>query len=152
MRRLVRAFPVALILASLASLIFSRGGGTVPLYAARTGNLCQTCHFDPNGGGPRNAYGFAFAKNRHSLESEPDTTKAWSNLDLTNKIGETMPIFLGLNQRFMLLGNGETHVKGLERLGFFNMENAIHIVFQPHSQLTLVYSRDAYSERGGGRL
>ena len=30
------------------------------------------CHFDPNGGGPRNDFGFAFARNRHSLEPEPE--------------------------------------------------------------------------------
>jgi hypothetical protein len=145
MRRLIRAFPITLILAALASLVFSRGAHTVPLYAARTGNLCVTCHFDPNGGGPRNDYGFAFARNRHSVDAESDTTKPWSNLQITNRIGESMPIYLGLNQRFMLIANDTKAVKGLDRLAFFNMENSIHITFVPHSRLTLVYSRDAFS-------
>ena len=35
-----------------------RGGADrAALYAARTGLMCQSCHFDPNGGGPRNFYG-----------------------------------------------------------------------------------------------
>src|SRR5438094_604605 len=149
MSRLVRALPAVMLIASLASLFLARHGETVPLYAARTGNMCQTCHFDPNGGGPRNDYGFAFARNRHSLDAEADSTNPWANLQLTNKIGETMPVYLGLNQRFMLLANNTSAIEGLDRLGFFNMENALHVVFQPHSKLTLVYSRDAFSQRQG---
>src|SRR5437773_4289081 len=120
MRRLLRAVPVGLLIASASAVLFSHGAHTVPLYAARTGNMCQTCHFDPNGGGPRNDYGFAFARNRHSLDAEADSTNPWANLQLTNKIGETMPVYLGLNQRFMLLANNTSAIEGLDRLGFFN--------------------------------
>jgi hypothetical protein len=146
MRRALRVVPAVLLLASIASLTLHRGAETVPLYAARTGNLCQQCHFDPNGGGPRNDYGFAFARNRHSLEADPDTTSMWHDLDLTNRVGEKMPLYIGANQRFMLLSNNTKTIKGADRLGFFNMENAIHFAFQPHPRLTLVYSFDAFSE------
>ena len=144
MRRLFRAVPVALLVSSLAALFLSRGGETVPLFAARTGLMCQNCHFDPNGGGPRNAFGFNYAKNRHSVEAETDSTSPWANLDLTNKIGETMPVYISVNQRFMLLDNNTKSIDGLDRLAFFNMESNLHFAFQPHEKLTLVYSRDAF--------
>jgi len=115
----------------------------VPLYAAREGLVCGNCHFDHNGGGPRNDFGFAFARNRHGLT--PDTTGAWAELDLTNRIGETMPVYLGINHRFMALGNDTESADGIDRAGFFNMENAIHVAFQPHHQLTLAYTTDAFA-------
>lgn len=150
MRRSLRLAPIALVLCSLAALFFSRGGETVPLYAARQGLMCQNCHFDPNGGGPRNDFGFAYARNRHSLEAEADSTSPWHDLDLTNKVGDRMPLYVGVNQRFMLLDNNTAHnntpsASGLDRFGFFNMESAIHFAFQPHPQLTLVYNIDGFA-------
>lgn len=148
MRRVVRAVPFLLVLASTVTLLWPRGAGTVPLYAARNGLNCQTCHFDPNGGGPRNDFGFAFARNRHEIVPEPEGSP-WQDLELTNRIGDTMPVYLGVNQRFMALANNTETVDGIDRLGFFNMENAIHVAFQPHRQLTLVYTTDAFD--GGGQ-
>jgi len=145
MRMVIRAVPVLLISLSLALLARPHRAQSVPLYAARTGLMCQSCHFDPNGGGPRNEFGFGFAKNRHTLAA-PDSGSEWAGLTLTNRVGENMPVYFGLNQRFMLLTNESTNVDRIERLGFFNMENAIHIAFQPHSKLTMVYSIDAFAE------
>lgn len=54
MRRWTRAALPTLILSSLAALMWARGSESLPLYATRTGLLCASCHFDPNGGGPRN--------------------------------------------------------------------------------------------------
>jgi mono/diheme cytochrome c family protein len=39
----------------------------LPAYAASTGKACGACHTNPAGGGPRNAYGDAFAANGHKL-------------------------------------------------------------------------------------
>jgi hypothetical protein len=142
MRRFIRAVPVLLAVISIASALWPRGGDTVPLYAARTGLMCQNCHFDPNGGGPRNDFGFAFARNRHSLEGE-DSTSAWHDLNLTNKIGETMPVYLGINQRVMWIADTQQdNSDSLNRAGFFDMETDLHFAFQPHSRLTLVYTAD----------
>ncbi len=144
MRLVARAVPVLALIPLITVLISPPRARGLPLYAARTGLMCQSCHFDPNGGGPRNDFGFAFARNRHALA--PDTSGAWKDLNLTNRIGETMPVYLGLNQRFMLLGNAATKSDSLDRFGFFNMENALYVSFQPHPRLTLVYSRDAFND------
>jgi len=144
MRRWLRAVPLVLLVASLASFVVQRPAETVPLYAARTGLLCQNCHFDPNGGGPRNDFGFLFARNRHELTPEPDSP--WSTLAVSNRVDENMPLYFDVNQRFMLLGNNTNETEDLDRLGFFNMENAVMLAFMPHENLVLVYNFDAFGD------
>jgi hypothetical protein len=141
MRLTARPLIVAVLWIVLA-LFPARRADALPLYAARQGLLCSSCHFDPNGGGPRNDFGFAFAKNRHALA--PDTTGPWRDLDLTNRVGDRIPVYVGVNQRFLLIANTTTKTDSLDRLGFANMENALYLVFQPHSRLTLVYNRDGF--------
>lgn len=145
MRASIRVVPVLLVAISLLLLLSPVPRvESVPLYAARTGLMCQSCHFDPNGGGQRNEFGFGFAKNRHSLTPE-DSTSRWGNLDLTNRVGETMPLYFGVNQRFMMLANHHRSTDRYERLGFFNMESELHLVFQPHQMLTLAYTTDGFA-------
>lgn len=143
MRRSLRAVPAVLLLVSLATLLTARRAQTVPQYAARSGLMCQNCHFDPNGGGARNEFGFAFAKNRHAIEPEGETSP-WKDLTLTNRVGDNFPLYVGLNQRFMALANTTAKSDSLDRAGFYNMENALHLAFQPHPRLTLVYTRDGF--------
>lgn len=144
MRSWCRAVPVLLVVLSLASLLVARRAQTLPQYAARTGLLCASCHFDPNGGGPRNEFGFNFAKNRHSLEPEAGE-KPWGELSLVNRVSDNLPLYFSVNQRFMLLANQYQDQDSIARLGFYNMQNAIHLAFVPHSRLTLVYTLDAFS-------
>ena len=144
MRASPRIVVALLVPVSLTVLALPFRVQSVPLYAARQGLMCQTCHFDPNGGGPRNEFGFGFAKNRHLLTPE-DSTSRWADLTLANRVGENMPVYFGVNQRFMLLANQHLSADRPERLGFFNMENAIHLAFQPHSMLTLVYTLDGFA-------
>jgi hypothetical protein len=145
MKALCRIVPFLLVALSLGLLAAPRRAQTVPLYAARNGLMCQSCHFDPNGGGPRSEFGFAFARNRHRLDPE-DSTSRWAGLAVTNRVGETTPLYFGVNQRFMMLENQHTDVDRIERLGFFNMESAIHLAFQPHDRLTLVYTVDGFAD------
>ncbi len=144
MRTPIRVVAAVLLASSVLASLGARPSEGLPLYAARQGLMCQSCHFDPNGGGPRNDFGFMFARNRHSLE--PDTASAWKDLAIGNRVSETVPIYFGVDQRFMLLSNAHQTVNPAERAGFFNMENALYVTFQPHPQLTLVYSRDAFND------
>jgi hypothetical protein len=142
MRHLRLVIASVLIIATLGIALWTARSRALPLYAARTGLNCNSCHFDPNGGGPRNEFGFNFAKNRHMLSPE-DSSSRWHDLSVVNRVGENVPIYFGLNQRFMMLASNTKTVDGLDSFGFFNMENAIHLTFQPHSLLTLVYTRTA---------
>src|SRR5689334_15015503 len=143
MKQILRSVPYLLIALCLASLLVPRRAITVPLYAARQGLMCGTCHFDPNGGGPRNEFGFNFEKNRHSMIA--DTSGEWKDLNLVNRVGDNFPLYFGLNHRLMLLADA-TSSDHLDRLGFFNMESSVHMAFQPHQRLALVYSRDGFDE------
>src|SRR6185503_1110377 len=116
------------LVAAIASLLSADRAQTLPQYAARTGLLCSNCHFDPNGGGPRNEFGFNYAKNRHSLE--PETETPWGELSLVNRVGDNLPLYFSVNQRFMLLTNQFEDQDSIARLGFYNMQNAIHFAFQ----------------------
>jgi hypothetical protein len=44
----------------------------------------------------------------------------------------------------VLLADDTGQYENLDRVGFFNMENAIYLTIQPHPKLTLVYSRDGF--------
>jgi hypothetical protein len=137
------ALPV-LVLASMLTLFTARRAATVPAYAAHTGLACGTCHFDPNGGGPRNEFGFNYAKNRHDIA--PEEGKPWSDVTLVNRVGENFPLYVGLDHRLMLLANDTEVLQGIDRVGFYNMENALHLAFQPFSMLTMVYTRDGFDQ------
>jgi hypothetical protein len=59
---------IAGALLTLAATMFTpQSAAALPVYAARTGLPCGQCHIDPGGGGPRNAFGRAFARNGHQL-------------------------------------------------------------------------------------
>jgi hypothetical protein len=47
-----------------------RAAAALPAYAASTGKACGACHANPAAGGPRNAFGDAFAANGHKLPAK----------------------------------------------------------------------------------
>jgi len=49
------------------TLATPKPAAALPAYAASTGKACGACHTNPAGGGPRNAFGDAFAANGHKL-------------------------------------------------------------------------------------
>src|SRR6187397_2973161 len=95
-RRLLLA---SLVLTGMSTVGVPRAGA-LPLYATRQGLACATCHFDPQGGGPRNDFGFQFEKNRHALT--PETGK-WADLVLANKIGDALYFGTNMRQQYTLV-------------------------------------------------
>jgi mono/diheme cytochrome c family protein len=69
------ATAAALIL-GLAVFALPRPADALPSYAKQTGRSCGSCHVNPAGGGPRTAFGKAFAANGHKLPSGSKTAKA----------------------------------------------------------------------------
>jgi hypothetical protein len=131
----LRGASVLFVLALFAPAVRSS-----PLHAARTGLACQQCHFDANGGGPRTAFGFAYAKNRHATEPEPGGM--FKDVELSNRVGEKLPLYFGVEQRFLVLAEDQSGEAGLDRFGFHNTETSLELTFQPHERLTLVYTSD----------
>jgi hypothetical protein len=58
---------VGAIMVAVAAL---RPAAAMPAYAAETQKPCGACHVNPAGGGPRNAFGEAFAANGHKLPAK----------------------------------------------------------------------------------
>jgi hypothetical protein len=139
MRNPIPVLPLLLAGVAVAVCLLPRRGHTVPRYAALTGLPCGRCHFDPDGGGARNAFGFRYARNRHLLDVA-DTTPEPSGDTLLNRAGGTTPIFLGADQRFSLFMRQYSRESRPERVSFLEMESLIHLAFQPHPALTLVYA------------
>jgi hypothetical protein len=132
-----RWFVVALLLVC-AAVVGVRPSFPLPTYAARTGLECRSCHFDPNGGGPRNGLGYMFARQRHDLTPDPDTV--WAQIPASNRVGDA--VFLGTNTRMIYL---YSQLKGANRTNvssFFQMQGALDVTLQPHPYLTIVMVRD----------
>ena len=61
------AIVAALAVGGVVAITVSKPSIALPAYAAQTGKACGACHQNPAGGGPRNAFGEAFAANGHKL-------------------------------------------------------------------------------------
>jgi hypothetical protein len=138
--------PMFLRRAVLAAVAFLSFAGTradaLPLYATRQGFACATCHFDPQGGGPRNDFGFQFEKNRHALT--PDVGK-WADLVLANKIGDAL--YFGTNMRQQYTYVAPVGADDPAVSTFFPMQGAFYGTFAPHPNLSVVYSHDLRQTR-----
>lgn len=143
MRSFARHAAAALVAALLAALAAPRATA-LPLYASREGDVCQTCHVDPNGGGIRNEFGFTYEKNRHATEPE----SRWASMTVNPKLNDW--ITLGLDVRVMYVAS---HVNGgartLEISTFFPMQGEVNLVVMPHEHLSLVASEGLVVDEPG---
>ncbi len=108
--------------------------------------VCRSCHFDPNGGGPRNDTGFLYARQRHDLTPDPDPR--WADVARSNRLGDAL--YFGTNARALYLyssrdGNSDTDIST-----FFQMQGALHVTFRPHQSVAVVMDRD-FGEFSGDR-
>jgi len=127
---------LVLVAASVISLAgFSVRASALPLYASREGKACVACHYDPNGGGMRNDFGFLYGKNRHGL----DTEEKWSKVTVDPRLNEWVAI--GVDTRVLYIAS---HTRGGPTLGastFFPMQGQLNVAVTPHDYLTVVMSR-----------
>jgi mono/diheme cytochrome c family protein len=65
--KVLGAVVAALAVGGALTLAAPKPAAALPAYAASTGKACGACHTNPAGGGPRNAFGEAFAANGHKL-------------------------------------------------------------------------------------
>jgi mono/diheme cytochrome c family protein len=68
--RLLGMAAVALAVGGMLTVAAPKRAAALPAYAASTGKACGACHQNPAGGGPRNAFGEAFAANGHKLPAK----------------------------------------------------------------------------------
>lgn len=119
----------------------SRPAAALPLYASREGTKCVSCHFDPNGGGLRNDFGFKFGKNRHSMEEE----ERWAHVTVDPQLNEW--IRLGVDTRITYIAS---HNQGdestLSTSTFFPMQANLRVAVTPHDHLSIVGSHGLYIE------
>jgi hypothetical protein len=122
------------IVPALLVLISAPSARALPLYASRLGATCVTCHYDPNGGGIRNAFGFQYEKNRHALEEEDK----WAKFTVDPKITSWLQI--GFDTRVLYVASHTSGYSGLQTSTFFPMQGQVNFAVTPIDQLTLVAS------------
>ncbi len=135
------ALAALVVLPLAAGLLAPRPAAALPLYSARQGLPCVTCHFDPQGGGARREFGFLYERNRHDMAPE----ERWADILLSNKVGDALYFGTNLRQQYTYVsqvGSGSTGVST-----FFPMQGAFYVVFAPLPQLTAQYNRDLRSAR-----
>jgi hypothetical protein len=125
----------ALMVSMGVMLLASSTARAMPLYASREGKTCISCHYDPNGGGMRNDFGFLYGKNRHGL----DTEQKWATVTVDPRLNDWVAI--GLDTRLLYIAS---HTSGGSTLGtstFFPMQGQLNVAVTPHDYLTVVMSR-----------
>ena len=68
--KVLGAVVAALAMGAAVTIVAPKSAQALPAYAAATGKACGACHQTPAGGGPRNAFGEAFAANGHKLPAK----------------------------------------------------------------------------------
>jgi hypothetical protein len=122
-------------LALAFGLISPPRAGALPLYASREGKTCIACHYDPNGGGMRNDFGFLYGKNRHGL----DTEKKWAKVTVDPRLTEWVAI--GVDTRFLYIASHDKGGPAFSTSSFLPMQGQLNIAVTPTDYLTVVMSR-----------
>jgi hypothetical protein len=132
------------VVSLLVSMVAVPSLTALPIYASREGAKCVSCHFDPNGGGIRNDFGFTYGKNRHSMEPE----ERWADVTVNPQLNDW--IRLGLDTRMTYIAS---HVQGdqstLSTSTFFPMQANLRVAVTPLDYLSIVGSHGLYLQTAG---
>ena len=132
---LMRVWLRTLVPVMALGLVLPMHAGALPLYASREGKTCVSCHFDPNGGGMRNDFGFLYCKNRHGL----DTEAKWANVTVDPRLSEWVSI--GVDTRLLYIASHSSGGPTLQTSTFLPMQGQLNVALTPHDYLTVVMSR-----------
>lgn len=130
---MIRALSFALAVVVAAGV--SSRAAALPLYASREGKTCVTCHYDPNGGGMRNDFGFLYGKNRHGL----DTEAKWSKITVDPRLNEWVAI--GVDTRLLYVAAHEKGGTTISTSTFVPMQGQLNVAVTPTDYLSVVMSR-----------
>ncbi len=122
------------VLAGLA--LVPATGHALPAYAAREGMLCSQCHINPTGAGQRNAFGFTYLQNGHSLTPRPVAEDEDAPPQLSNKVGDFLSF--GMDGRLM------AYTSQTERniMGLFLMQGGFYVSADLPQGLGVYYNND----------
>ena len=121
---------VALIV-GMAAVVIPRPADALPSYAQQTGMACGRCHVSPAGGGPRTAFGNAFAANGHKVPAKPAKSGAGAATPApgsTAAPAESGPVITG--------GGGYYSSTANPRFGYvpeLGYSNSVFFRIYPHS-------------------
>ncbi len=124
-----------------------RPAAGLPLYAVRERLSCSSCHVDPSGGGPRNAYGFDYMLARHA------TTPEFKWPELPEAQPELAPgLAAGADLRAIYDARNARHVEGFpdQASSFVRMQSALYLTYAPLEPLVLALNADIDQGRLGG--
>lgn len=136
-------FPL-LLMASALGCFVTRQALALPLYASREGKTCVTCHYDPNGGGMRNDFGFLYVKNRHGM----DTEQKWAKVTIDPRLNEWVAV--GMDTRVLYIASHTQGGRTLQASTFFPMQGQLNLALTPHDYLTVVMSHGIRTDKVGG--
>ena len=125
---------VSALILFLAAVFGASRATALPLYASREGRTCITCHYDPNGGGMRNDFGFLYLKNRHGMGTED----RWAKITVDPRLNEWVAI--GMDTRLLYIASHASGGRALQTSTFFPMQGQLNIAVSPHDNLTVVAS------------
>ena len=131
----VRIHGIGLVPVVLYALVAHGVAHALPRYASREGKTCVSCHYDPNGGGMRNDFGFLYEKNRHGM----DTEDKWAKITVDPRLNEWIAI--GVDVRLLYVASHTKGVTGLETSTFVPMQGQLNVAVTPTDYLSVVMSR-----------
>ena len=132
------------LLVAVLGLLLAPSAQALPLYASREGKACVACHYDPNGGGMRNDFGFLYGKNRHGM----DTEEKWAKVTIDPRLNDWIAI--GADTRVLYIAS---HIEGGRTLAlssFFPMQGQLNLALTPHDYVTVVVSHGIRTDKVAG--